>query len=460
MANDRYGLPLNTTSDAAGAAYNEACNLLLTLYPGAGAGFDRAIEADPSFALAHAGRARLLQVSGKLPEARAAIAAAAACPADARGISQIGVFQALIEGRAAEAFAAVCAHTERWPTDAMVLATTANQLGLIGISGRAGRVGELAAFLDRLAPAYGDDWWFGAHYGMAVAEAGRHAEGRRIVERSLAANPNNGSVAHSFAHICYEDGQADEGIAFLRSWLPGYTRFGGMYGHLSWHLALFELHRGNAEEGFRMFGESFGAEDYPGPLPNKMFDSAAFLWRSELAGHKRDEARWAMLRDFAHARFPQPGLNLLDWHVALAEAVMGMSTRWRGGSGSWKAVRPKVGIRLVARSRPRHGRSRRSNGKTTPGPLRCWRRCCRSGSGSVGATRRSICWSSHCCGLTSCPGGAMRRRNSSGRGGRARLGRRQGFCTDVVSGVRGAKVWATFSLSEGASNPVPPWPPI
>ncbi len=323
MANDRYGLPLNTTSDAAGAAYNEACNLLLTLYPGAGAGFDRAIEADPSFALAHAGRARLLQVSGKLPEARAAIAAAAACPADARGISQIGVFQALIEGRAAEAFAAVCAHTERWPTDAMVLATTANQLGLIGISGRAGRVGELAAFLDRLAPAYGDDWWFGAHYGMAVAEAGRHAEGRRIVERSLAANPNNGSVAHSFAHICYEDGQADEGIAFLRSWLPGYTRFGGMYGHLSWHLALFELHRGNAEEGFRMFGESFGAEDYPGPLPNKMFDSAAFLWRSELAGHKRDEARWAMLRDFAHARFPQPGLNLLDWHVALAEAVMG-----------------------------------------------------------------------------------------------------------------------------------------
>ena len=320
MPTDRYGLSLSTQSDASATAYTEACNLLLTLYPGAGDAFDRAIEADPDFALAHAGKARLLQLSGNIPAAREAIATAAACPANEREASHIGVFQVLLDGNA---FAAVCAHTERWPTDAMILATTANQLGLIGISGRAGRVQELAAFLDRLAPAYGDDWWFGAHHGMAVSEAGRHAEARRIVERSLAGNRHNGSVAHSYAHVCYEDGHPDEGIAFIRDWLPGYTRFGGMYGHLNWHLALFELHRGNADEGMRMFGESFGAEDYPGPLPNKMFDAAAFLWRSELAGHKRDEARWAMLRDFAHASFPQPGLNLLDWHVALAEAVAG-----------------------------------------------------------------------------------------------------------------------------------------
>ena len=330
MQADRFGLTLTTASAAAATAYNEACNLLLTLYPGAGPLFDKAVEADPDFALAHAGRARLLQLSGKISGAQDAIARARTCPADARETSHIAVFQALIEGRAADAFAAVCAHTERWPTDAMILATTANQLGLIGISGRAGRVEELAAFLDKLAPAYDADWWFGAHHGMAVAEAGRHAEGRRIIERSLADNRRNGSVAHSYAHVCYEDGHADEGIAFIRDWLPGYTRFGGMHGHLSWHLALFELHRGNADIGMAMFGESFGAEDYAGPPPNKMFDGAAFLWRAELAGHKRDESRWAMLRDFAHATFPRPGLNLLDWHVALAEAVTGDTESLQG----------------------------------------------------------------------------------------------------------------------------------
>jgi tetratricopeptide (TPR) repeat protein len=323
MQTDRYGLTMTTASNPAAESYNAACNLLLSLYPGAGKSFDDAIEADPHFALAHAGRARLLQLSGKLPAAREAIARAETCPANERETSHIQVFRLLIEGKQPEALAAVQAHTDRWPTDAMVLATTANQIGLIGISGRTGRVRELADYLDTLAPAYGDDWWFGAHYGMAVAEAGRLAEGRRIVERSLAANRDNGSVAHAYAHVCYEDGHPDEGIAFIRDWLPGYTRFGGMHGHLSWHLALFELHQGNVEVGNRMFAESFGADDYPGPPPNKMFDAAAFLWRSELAGHPRDTARWAALRDFAHATFPSPGLNLLDWHIGLAEAVTG-----------------------------------------------------------------------------------------------------------------------------------------
>jgi hypothetical protein len=203
----------------------------------------------------------------------------------------------------------------------MILSTIANQLGLMGISGRADRVQELATFLDRLAPSYGDDWWFGAHHGMAVSEAGRHAEGRRIVERSLANNRRNGSAAHAFANICYEDGTAEEGIDFIRGWLPDYSRYGGMHGHLSGHLALFELHRGNAEIGLRMFGESFGADDYPGPPYNKVFDAAAFLWRSELAGHPRDEKRRAMLQDYAHASLPRPGLNLLDWQLTAIRAM-------------------------------------------------------------------------------------------------------------------------------------------
>ena len=73
MPTDRYGLSLSTQSDASATAYTEACNLLLTLYPGAGDAFDRAIEADPDFALAHAGKARLLQLSGKIPAAREAL---------------------------------------------------------------------------------------------------------------------------------------------------------------------------------------------------------------------------------------------------------------------------------------------------------------------------------------------------------------------------------------------------
>src|ERR1700678_2906572 len=73
MLTDRYDLPLSTTSSAARDAYVEGCGLLLTLYPGAVEAFDRAIAADPGFALAHAGKAQVLMREGKVAAAREAL---------------------------------------------------------------------------------------------------------------------------------------------------------------------------------------------------------------------------------------------------------------------------------------------------------------------------------------------------------------------------------------------------
>ena len=75
MLADRYDLPLSTASSAARDAYVEGCDLALTLYPGAIEAFDRAIAADPGFALAHAGKAQVLMREGNVAAARAALAA-------------------------------------------------------------------------------------------------------------------------------------------------------------------------------------------------------------------------------------------------------------------------------------------------------------------------------------------------------------------------------------------------
>ena len=55
---DRYGLTLSTASDAAAQAYRDGIDLMLSAWPDADDAFDRAIAADPAFALAHAARAR------------------------------------------------------------------------------------------------------------------------------------------------------------------------------------------------------------------------------------------------------------------------------------------------------------------------------------------------------------------------------------------------------------------
>ena len=72
MLADRYGLPLSSASAVARDAYVQGSDLLLTLYPGAIEAFDRAIAADPGFALAHAGKAQMLLREGNVvPRGRA-----------------------------------------------------------------------------------------------------------------------------------------------------------------------------------------------------------------------------------------------------------------------------------------------------------------------------------------------------------------------------------------------------
>src|SRR4051812_6364345 len=75
MLTDRYGLAVSTTAPARDA-YVEGVDLLLTVYPGAAASFDRAIAADPGFALAHIGKARAFQLAGNLAAMRESLATA------------------------------------------------------------------------------------------------------------------------------------------------------------------------------------------------------------------------------------------------------------------------------------------------------------------------------------------------------------------------------------------------
>jgi tetratricopeptide (TPR) repeat protein len=328
MLTDRYGLAVSTSSAVARDAYIEGVDLLLTVYPGAIAAFDRAIEADPAFALAHIGKARAHQLSGDIPAMRDSFAAAQAFGDGGmdRDLSHIEIFRRLFAGQGAAALAAIRAHVDTWPRDALVLSLAANQGGLIGMSGLSGREQDLADFLTRLAPHYGDDWWFNCHYGMALSEIGQHDAARPRIERSLARYQRNAYGAHAFAHLCYETGERDGGIAFMREWLPLYVRDGGLFGHLTWHLALFELQAGDVEAGFRLYTDAFSSDDHRGAVHQKLADSVAYLWRSELAGHPRDQARWEKILIFARAKFPRPGMSLADWHVGLAYAATGDDT--------------------------------------------------------------------------------------------------------------------------------------
>jgi Tfp pilus assembly protein PilF len=325
MLADGYGLPLSTNSSIARDAYVEGCAAKLTMYPGAIEAFDRALAADPRFALAHAARAHAVLERGDAAAAGASMAAANSLTTglSAREKSHIAFFDLLVKSEADAVLAALRAHLDAWPRDALVLGTTAFTNGLIGNSGRAGQKRALLDLLDRLAPSYGDDWWFTAHHGMAFSENLQRAAARPKIERSLAQNPRNPWAAHAQAHLSYEEGDADAARTFLASWLPTYPRSGALYSHLSWHLALGHIEAGDAAAAFQLFRDAFAPDVHSGPPRGKLNDGVSFMWRWELAGHPRDADAWHRMHDFARSAFPHAGLAFTDMHFALAQVVAG-----------------------------------------------------------------------------------------------------------------------------------------
>jgi tetratricopeptide (TPR) repeat protein len=325
MLKDRYDLPLSTPSSAARDAYVQGCDLALTLYPGALDAFERAIAADPDFAMAHTGKAQVLMREGNVSVGRGALSAARDLSAGLtpREASHVAFFDLAFAGRNDPAIAALHAHLAEWPRDALVLATAANPNGLIGASGRIGNKHMIATMLDGLAPRYGDDWWFLAYHAMALSEDGQLAAARPKIERSVALNPHNAHGAHGFAHVCYESGEPDTARVYLSSWLASYPRDGFFHGHLSWHLSLCELQAGNWDAASRLYRDAMVLDRHSGGPQQRMSDGTAYLWRSELAGQPRDAAAWRAMYDYANDALPRPGSGLADLHVILAQAVMG-----------------------------------------------------------------------------------------------------------------------------------------
>ena len=324
MLRDRYDLPLSTASSAARDAYVEGIDRMLSANVGAESPMAAALAEDPEFALAHAAEARWLQFHLRAAEAREACARAArlAERATPRERQHVGIYTRLVGGDPRGALAATREHLKDFPRDAMALAPSTGVFGLIGFSGRPGREREQVELLEPLAAQYGEDWWFLSMLAFALIEDGRSGEGRALVERSLEVNPRNAHGAHIHVHALYENGKSRSGRDYLDGWLAPYPPDAQLHCHLWWHVAMFELALGNGARTREVYARCCSPEISRSMAVNIVTDSAALLWRAELAGGARDPAQWRVLRDYSARTFPKP-MIFVDVHHALALAACG-----------------------------------------------------------------------------------------------------------------------------------------
>ncbi len=326
---DGYGNKVSTASRTAVDHHDRGVQLFLGANHGATEAFEAALAADPGFALAHAARARALMMEGRMPEAKAAIvqADALAPSADRRERDHIAAMAALLSGRPAAARMAIKPHVRDYPRDAMAAQLCTNVFGLIGFSGKVGREADLLAYTAALLPHYGDDWWMLSMHALSLCETGQIAASQALMDKALTLNPRNANGAHFRAHAQYEAGETAAGRRYLGDWMAGYDDRAVLHGHLSWHLALWALHDGDEAAMWAAVDNRVAPGASKGLPINILTDTAAILFRAEIAGLRVDPARWKAISDYAARFFPETGQSFADLHAALGHAMAGEGDR-------------------------------------------------------------------------------------------------------------------------------------
>jgi tetratricopeptide (TPR) repeat protein len=315
---DRYGLTLSTASAGAARHYQDGMDKLLSYGLGADQSFAAAVADDDGFALAHAGAALFSMFQGDGASAKAAIERARGLTSGVtrRERQHVEALAAIAGGDATRGLALIEEHVKEFPRDALLV----NQAGsTIGLGGRPDREALRVGFVEALAGAYGDDWWYQSALGFTYHEVGRYEESRRLSERSLAQYPGNANASHNLAHVCYETVDNEGGIAMLTDWLGGYDRRAPFHCHLAWHVALFELQCGRPERALAIYERDIAPSSNPRLA---MIDGSALLWRFGLYDYQKGPLPWRQLVDLA-TRVTRPGFIFGDVHAALVYASAG-----------------------------------------------------------------------------------------------------------------------------------------
>jgi tetratricopeptide (TPR) repeat protein len=353
---DRYGLPLSTSSALAAERFIEGIDLLLEQNFGPEDQFTQAIEADAGFALAHSALAYMLNLRAQVAAARerAQQARALAAGVSHRERQQIEAIALFVNGQGPRAYALIREHLAEYPRD-MLMIRLAQRLCMLGCSGAgvASFPAPLFALMQSVASAYGDDWAFLGQYAFAHHETGRLQEARRLAERSLALRPTNATAAHSVAHVFFETGDAAGGGAFLGPWLQGFDPRAPYHVHLSWHQALFELARGHYQRALDLY-EADIRPAVVAHMITALNDSAALLWRWSLYSGATPPVPPQEVRHLAAPAAARPGPAFRDAHAALAFAVAGdtvymghMIDRLQGLADQGDALAGEVTLPLV-----------------------------------------------------------------------------------------------------------------
>lgn len=330
MRPDAHGLPLATDSDDAAAAFDQAIDSVAKYRIDAGQLVDRALAADPDFALGHCLKgylALLLCKQASLPSAATAhragqALAGRATPRERGHLTALAAWQQGDIDRAIDAWEAILADH---PTDLMALRFAHFNYFWLG------RTTAMRASVARAAPAWSPALpGFGTLLAMQAfgdEECGDYDGAERAGRRAVELDPADLWATHAVAHALDMRGRHADGIAWLEGLAPQWRLGNSMIHHLWWHCALFHLERGDLDRVLALYDTRVRDLDSAlvRALPDLYIDlqnAIALLWRLEHAGVGVG-TRWRELADKAEARIGDHTQSFTLPHLMIALAADG-----------------------------------------------------------------------------------------------------------------------------------------
>jgi uncharacterized NAD(P)/FAD-binding protein YdhS len=266
------------------AAYAEGVRRLLGVQQGASRAFAAAVGADPGHARAHAALALIATerpdraggpaaVAGHLARARAA--ASARTSADDR--SHVEALAVWCEQGSRVGTAALVAHLDRVPDDALALLVLAPSIAFAG-AGEA--LPDVWGYVDRFANVFGEAPWYLGLSAYGRTEQARFFDAADLAEAALETNPDNGNAAHALTHVHYETDAHGAGLQWLGEWIATAGRTQRYRPHFHWHAALHELAIGDTASAARRYAEHLAPPRSTGI--RCLVDAGSLAWRARL----------------------------------------------------------------------------------------------------------------------------------------------------------------------------------
>ena len=350
---DRFGMAHATDCPAALAAFADATEGLAAYQRDMMQALDRALVADSGMVAAHALKGLLLVVASRAETLSTAHEVWRGMPAEPVTSDEIALCAALREGLSRgplAAAAALDAHLARRP-DLLLFVKLSTMLRFVG-----GDAAGMRRTTERVLPAWrpalpGFGYVLGCH-AFALEETGAYAAAERAGRDAVAIAPHDAWAVHAVAHVHEMTGRADDGIAWIESLRPDWRGCNSFAFHLSWHLCLFHLERG--EHGRVL--DLYDAEVRPDCSEDTRdySNAVSMLWRLRQHGVAVGD-RWDELATIARRRRHEATLVFAALHRLLALLAVGdcgavrdvVSAIEAAGTGEQAAVATDFGARLA-----------------------------------------------------------------------------------------------------------------